>query len=103
MNSASLLIIIKFTRQKLFLKRVEIISINSSVRVSMWMIQNTFEVIESDWTLRVRSLGKIWIRISDRRSPLDHGAPKERGFCAYIYIFLKNSISIIKESVCSKR
>ena len=34
--------IIKFNCQKLYLKQVEIISINSSVRVGMWMIQNTF-------------------------------------------------------------
>ena len=50
MHLASLSRIIKFNRQKLFLKRVEIISINSSVGVNMWMIQITSAVIESDWT-----------------------------------------------------
>ena len=43
--------IIKFNCQKLCLKRVEIIIITSSVRAGMWMIQNTFAVIESDWAL----------------------------------------------------
>ena len=51
--------IIKFNCQKLCLERVEIIIINSSVRVGMWMIQNTFAEIESDWTLSEGFQGRV--------------------------------------------